>query len=237
LTFAGEPALLSVVHDITERKVTQSALEASLREKVALLNEVHHRVKNNLQVITSLLRLEAGRSTQPDTRTVLLEMQGRIRSMALLHESLYRSGTFAAVDSGGLPAGSSPPRPFAPWPAARVPCGCKLDLDIGSRQHGPGHTLRFAGQRADLQLLQTRLSGRAKWRDFDHFAAGACPCTPEGASPVRLCVSDNGVGLADDFEAKPGPVAGPAAGGRSEPSTCRASGGWPGAWCRVRGLL
>jgi two-component sensor histidine kinase len=55
-------------------------------------------VKNNLQIITSMLRLEAARSAQSETRSVLRDMQSRIRSMALLHETLYRSGTFAGVD-------------------------------------------------------------------------------------------------------------------------------------------
>lgn len=87
--------------DITERRRMNQALQVSLREKVALLNEVHHRVKNNLQIITSLLRLEAGRSSQPDTKMVLKDVQGRIRAMALLHEALYRSGTFASVELGG----------------------------------------------------------------------------------------------------------------------------------------
>jgi PAS domain S-box-containing protein len=92
---------VALKQDITERRRVHQALETSLKEKVALLNEVHHRVKNNLQVITSLLRLEAGRSNQPDTKLVLKEMKGRIRAMALLHETLYRSGNFAAVDLGG----------------------------------------------------------------------------------------------------------------------------------------
>ena len=92
---------VALKQDITERRRLDQALQTSLQEKVALLNEVHHRVKNNLQVITSLLRLEAGRSNQPDTKVVLKEMQGRIRAMALLHETLYRSGTFASVDLGG----------------------------------------------------------------------------------------------------------------------------------------
>ena len=84
--------------DIHERKLAEEKLRASLHEKEALLKEVHHRVKNNLQVITSLLRLEAGRSKEPSRREVLQEMQGRIRSMALLHETLYRSGNFAGVN-------------------------------------------------------------------------------------------------------------------------------------------
>ncbi|MCV2356900.1 PAS domain S-box protein [Paucibacter sp. B2R-40] len=87
-----------VDQDVTAQKLAQQALQNSLNEKVALLNEVHHRVKNNLQVITSLLRMEGRRSAEPGVKTVLEEMQARIRSMSLLHESLYRSGIFAAVD-------------------------------------------------------------------------------------------------------------------------------------------
>lgn len=98
IQFDVQPALLTAAHDITERKRTDAALQISLRDKDALLNEVHHRVKNNLQVISSLLRLESGRSKQIDTRRVLQDMQGRIRTMALLHETLYRTGTMAHVN-------------------------------------------------------------------------------------------------------------------------------------------
>jgi PAS domain S-box-containing protein len=98
---SGEKFLVGSIHDITAQKAASDSLKLSLREKEALLKEVHHRVKNNLQVITSLLRMEARRSGQADTKAVLHEMQGRIRSMALLHETLYRSGNFADVDLAG----------------------------------------------------------------------------------------------------------------------------------------
>lgn len=86
--------LFGISRDITERKQSEQPFRQSLKDKHALLLEVHHRVKNNLQLIISLLRMEARRSAVQDTKSVLGEMQGRIQSMALLHESLYRSGTF-----------------------------------------------------------------------------------------------------------------------------------------------
>lgn len=81
-----------------EREQAGIALRASLQEKEALLKEVHHRVKNNMQVVDSLLRLESSRIETESTRDVLRNMQNRIRSMAVLHEILYRSGNFAQVD-------------------------------------------------------------------------------------------------------------------------------------------
>ena len=84
--------------EITRRKRAEGLLQASLREKESLLQEIHHRVKNNLQIISSLLRLQAGRIEHPMVKAVLHDMQNRVRSMALIHEHLYRSENLAAVD-------------------------------------------------------------------------------------------------------------------------------------------
>jgi PAS domain S-box-containing protein len=97
---AGEkPFCLATVRDISERKRAETALRASLEEKTALLKEVHHRVKNNLQVVASLVNLQAGEIENPEVLSALRDTQGRIRSMALLHETLYNEGNVARVNA------------------------------------------------------------------------------------------------------------------------------------------
>ena len=84
--------------DIAEQKRADAALAKSLAEKTALLKEVHHRVKNNLQIVASLLRLQAGRSPHPEVLEVLENTRHRVHSMALLHETLYRSDNLARIN-------------------------------------------------------------------------------------------------------------------------------------------
>ena len=83
---------------IQERLKAELQLRSSLEEKEILLREVHHRVKNNLSIVSSLLYLEADASGDGHTTRVLEEAQHRVRSMALVHEELYQAGSFADVD-------------------------------------------------------------------------------------------------------------------------------------------
>ncbi|MDQ1335327.1 MAG: hypothetical protein QG552_2277 [Thermodesulfobacteriota bacterium] len=93
--------LFGTAQDITERKQAEEKTLASLREKEILLSEVHHRVKNNMQVISGLLDLQARLSGNPELSEILDETQRRIRSMALIHEKLYGSKDFARIDLAG----------------------------------------------------------------------------------------------------------------------------------------
>jgi len=87
-----------ITKDITQRKKTEEQIEKSLKEKEMLLREVHHRVKNNMQVISSLLRLQSGVLEDPKVTTIFKECQDRVRSMSLIHEKFYRSKDLLNID-------------------------------------------------------------------------------------------------------------------------------------------
>jgi PAS domain S-box-containing protein len=89
-----------IAADITDRKQAEEKIRASLKEKEVLLKEIHHRVKNNLQIISSLLFLQASGTEHPGAVSALQESRARVKSMALIHERLYQSPDLAAIDMG-----------------------------------------------------------------------------------------------------------------------------------------
>jgi PAS domain S-box-containing protein len=94
----GQPTVLAVARDITERKLSELQIKAALREKELLLQEIHHRVKNNLSIVSSLLSVQADLIEDEQARAAFQESQNRIHSIARIHQHLYRSVDLAGID-------------------------------------------------------------------------------------------------------------------------------------------
>ncbi len=100
IEYQGNEAIQSVLFDVTDRKKKESIIEAALVEKEVLLKEIHHRVKNNMAVVSGLLELQSMNSDDEALNKLLKESQLRIHSMAMIHEKLYQTETFSDVEFG-----------------------------------------------------------------------------------------------------------------------------------------
>lgn len=91
---------VAIILDITERLKIEARIKSSLQEKEVLLNEIHHRVKNNLAIISSLLNMQAGSTNDDRLNRLLSESGGRVRTMGMIHEMLYQQEDFSRIDFG-----------------------------------------------------------------------------------------------------------------------------------------
>lgn len=98
ITVAGKMMNLVRLSDISDRKKAVEQIQRSLEEKETLLKEIHHRVKNNLQIISSLLRMQSRRTGDETTLLLFTESQNRVQSMALIHEQLYQSADIHQIN-------------------------------------------------------------------------------------------------------------------------------------------
>jgi two-component sensor histidine kinase len=169
------------------RVEAENALRASLQEKEVLLKEIHHRVKNNLQVISSLISLQAQRVEDPAIQDMFLESQHRIRSMALIHDKLYRSPDLARIDFAG----------YIESLAAHLvhslqvdPSRVRLVLDIKD-------VVLDIHSAIPLGLIINELISNALKHAFPWNREGTVRVflRPAEASRYRLVVSDDGVGF------------------------------------------
>ena len=201
ITIRGQSFIQSFHRDITERKRAEETLLAALAEKIVLLKEIHHRVKNNLQIVSSLLRLQSGRIDNAEAKAALLDMQNRMRSMALIHEHFYQSDNLAAVDFTAY-LKSLCTQLF--HTLVTTPGTIRLHLDI-------------APVRLDIDkaipcgLLVNELVTNALKHAFPDGRCGELRVELqelENGQGCRLRVADNGVGLPPDFDLKQVPSLG-----------------------------
>ena len=179
--------------DITERKHAEEEIISSLREKEVLLKEIHHRVKNNLQLTTSLLNLQADNKRSLVLTEGFREANNRIYSMTLIHEQLYRSNIFSRIDMSHqlqVPASELCKTMSLPSGSARLafdmePTFCAIDTAIPC-----GPTVN----EMVINALKFALPGGTGPGEI------SISIRRKGDDEIMLSVSDNGIGLPDHRE-------------------------------------
>ena len=183
--------IINVLHDITSRKKTEKQIAISLEEKKVLLREIHHRVKNNLQVISSLLKLQENSLNDQSAKNILVDSQNRILAIALVHETLYRSETMAAINLKEYihELVNVLLQIYSPSPAA---IDLRLDLEdisIGLDQAIPlGLTINELICNSIKHAFIGRMEGRLE------LAA------KRNKDQITIVVADNGIGLPAEFD-------------------------------------
>jgi len=178
------------IRDITERKKMSEQIEASLAEKVMLVKEVHHRVKNNLQIIVSLFNMQIRKTTDPQTIEALKDSQNRVRSMAIVHEHLYKGKDSAHINLGNY-IRSLGSVIFSSYEVGNR--GVTIDLNI--------HDIYVDTNTAiPLGLISNELITNSLKYAFKGKNDGMLSITAtEDPAALTLVVADNGVGLAPEI--------------------------------------
>jgi PAS domain S-box-containing protein len=186
------PMVLSAIVDISDRKQKEERIRAALKEKDILLSEVHHRVKNNLQIVGSLLDLQSAQVSDPFVLQVLRDGQNRIRSMALIHQTLYQSNDFAEVDFSKF-LDALVPRLFGSF---------GVDPERIRLAMAPTAVLLPINSAIPCGLVVNELVTNALKHAFPEGRAGeiGLELAADGDGSVRLAVSDDGIGLPADFD-------------------------------------
>ena len=178
--------------DITKRKKSEKIIEDSLKEKDVLLREIHHRVKNNMQIISSLLNLQSAYFQDNEAVNVFKESQNRIRSMALIHEKLYQSGNIEGVKL----------RDYVQDLASHLMSSYSLDstkirltADIENVSLGIDNAI-------SLGLIVNELLSNAFKYAFPNGASGEIILSykPTKENTSTLIISDNGTGFPGDID-------------------------------------
>ncbi len=188
----GKDFVYELIRDITERKAAEAKIKASLKEKDVLLREIHHRVKNNMQVIVSLLRLQARRTNDEHVRLVFNECRDRINAMALIHEALYESRDVGQVDFDAYLS-----RLCRHLSLAYCPSGQKIDISIA-----PSRVWLGLDQSVAVGMVICELVSNAFKHAFtpDRKGSVSITLTRLVAGEIQLTVQDDGVGLPEEVD-------------------------------------
>ena len=188
----GELLSLAIARDITERKAAEEQIKRSLREKNVLMHEIHHRVKNNLQVVSSLLSMQARTTRSKEAIDVLSKSQSRINTMALIHTQLYESGDLSELNMEEF-VGTLSEELFRSYPVndtriARI-------VNVTDRKF-PVSVGVYVG------LIINELLSNALQHAFGEGKEGKIEVslTASDSGRVNLRVSDDGVGLPPGFD-------------------------------------
>jgi PAS domain S-box-containing protein len=192
----GKPAYIDgFVLDVTERKRTEEFLRSALREKEVLLNEVHHRVKNNLTVVSSLVSLQRRRIGDREIQGFFMDMESRIRSIAMVHENLYQARDLANINFGNyLNSLAATIFRFYDMPPTSV--GLKLDV--------PPELCFDVSTMVPCGLILNELVTNALKYAFPGGQRGELSISlgPEDEGRYTLAVRDNGVGLPEGLDVR-----------------------------------
>ncbi len=189
-----------VFMDITERKLAEECLRASLAEKEVLLKEIHHRVKNNMQVISSLISLQANSPADPAVKRVLEDLRGRVHTMALVHEKLSLSHDISRVDFAEYARSLL----HSIWRAnASDSAKVRLKLDLQPMQL-PVEAAVPCG------LILNELATNSLKHAFRGKDEGAVTVALRKSADGQTCltVSDDGIGLPADLDWRQSPTLG-----------------------------
>jgi PAS domain S-box-containing protein len=182
----GEPnGFVLTLADITERKQAEETVRASLVEKEMLLQEIHHRVKNNLQVIVSLLGLQSQQVSDSQAKGVLEDSRERIKAMALIHENLYRDRDPAGVNLNA----------YLRTIASQIVSGYRLSKNIQLSYQGDQVGVDLNRAMPIGLILNELLTNSLKYA-YDDVSRGILEVSlTKKDDTVELLVRDNGRGL------------------------------------------
>ncbi|HWQ19211.1 MAG TPA: histidine kinase dimerization/phosphoacceptor domain -containing protein, partial [Methanotrichaceae archaeon] len=180
--------------EIAERKRAEELITSSLNEKEVLLREIHHRVKNNLQVVSSLLYLQSRKIDDPQVSEVFKESQNRIKSMALIHEKLYRSGNLAKIDFSEY-AKNLILYLFDSYGVSQSKISLKMEME---------HVLLGVDTAVPCGLIINELISNSLKHAFAEAEHGEIEVSlrSNDAGRFLLKIRDNGVGLSDSLDLK-----------------------------------